>query len=84
MLFEISDKVKDLQERLHAFMDTHVYPNEEEYYRQLNEGDRWQVIPLVEELKEKAKAENLWNLTRFLLPVVFLDNSLNKYRQWHS
>jgi len=62
MLFEISDRTKDLQERLAAFMDTYIYPNEEEYYRQLNEGDRWKVIPLVEEFKEKAKAENLWNL----------------------
>ncbi|MBT8367141.1 MAG: acyl-CoA dehydrogenase family protein [Deltaproteobacteria bacterium] len=62
MFFEISDKTKDLQERLSAFMDNYIYPNEEEYYRQLNEGDRWQVIPLVEELKEKAQAQDLWNL----------------------
>jgi acyl-CoA dehydrogenase len=62
MLFEISNRTKDLQERLAAFMDTYIYPNEEEYYRQLNEGDRWKVLPLVEELKDKAKAENLWNL----------------------
>ncbi|MEJ2285616.1 MAG: acyl-CoA dehydrogenase family protein [Desulfobacterales bacterium] len=62
MFFEISDRTKDLQERLAAFMDTYIYPNEEEYYRQLNEGDRWKVLPLVEELKDKAKAENLWNL----------------------
>ena len=62
MFFEISDKTKDLQQRLNAFMDNHIYPNEAEYYRQLNEGDRWQVIPLMEELKEKAKAEGLWNL----------------------
>jgi acyl-CoA dehydrogenase len=62
MFFEISDRAKDLQERLKAFMDTHIYPNEAEYYRQLNEGDRWKVIPLLEELKQKAKSENLWNL----------------------
>jgi acyl-CoA dehydrogenase len=62
MFFDISDRAKDLQQRLRAFMDTYVYPNEEEYYRQLNEGDRWKIIPLVEELKEKAKAEDLWNL----------------------
>ena len=56
MLFEISDRTKDLQERLNAFMDRYIYPSEEEYYRQLNEGDRWQVIPLVEKLKKKARA----------------------------
>jgi acyl-CoA dehydrogenase len=62
MFFEISGRAKDLQERLGRFMDTFIYPNEAEYHRQLNEGDRWKVIPLVEELKEKAQAENLWNL----------------------
>ena len=62
MFFDISDRAKDLQVRLNAFMDTHIYPNEAEYYRQLNEGDRWKVIPLVEELKQKAQSENLWNL----------------------
>ncbi|CAB1075838.1 Acyl-CoA dehydrogenase [Olavius algarvensis Delta 1 endosymbiont] len=62
MLFEISDRAQDLQERLGAFMAEHIYPNEEEYYRQLNEGDRWQVVPLVEDLKEKAKSADLWNL----------------------
>lgn len=62
MFFDISSRAKDLQERLTAFMDAHIYPNEPEYYRQLNEGDRWKVIPLIEELKEKAKSENLWNL----------------------
>jgi acyl-CoA dehydrogenase len=62
MFFDISDRAKDLQERLQAFMDAHIYPNEAEYYRQLNEGERWKVIPLVEELKGKAKSDNLWNL----------------------
>ncbi|MEJ2170583.1 MAG: acyl-CoA dehydrogenase family protein [Desulfobacterales bacterium] len=62
MFFEISDRAKDLQERLKAFMNAHIYPNEAEYYRQLNEGERWKIIPLVEELKQKAQSENLWNL----------------------
>ena len=62
MIFDISDRAKDLQERLNTFMDTYIYPNEEEYYRQLNTGDRWQVIPLLEELKDRAKTEGLWNL----------------------
>jgi acyl-CoA dehydrogenase len=50
MVFDISDKAKDLQEKLKAFMDNYVYPNEPDYFRQLNEGDRWKVIPLIEEL----------------------------------
>jgi acyl-CoA dehydrogenase len=62
MVFDISDKAKDLQERLQAFMDEYIYPNEPAYFRQLNEGDRWKVIPLIEELKEKAKSKGLWNL----------------------
>lgn len=62
MIFEFSDRAKDLYEQLKAFMDKHIYPNEQAYFRQLDEGDRWKVIPLIEELKEKAKAEGLWNL----------------------
>ncbi len=62
MFFEFSDKAKALQEQLKAFMDKHIYPNEGEFFRQLNEGDRWKVIPLLEKLKEKARAEGLWNL----------------------
>ncbi|MEE4264705.1 MAG: acyl-CoA dehydrogenase family protein [Desulfobacteraceae bacterium] len=62
MLFELSPKSTELQKQLKAFMDKHVYPNEEEYYRQLNTGDRWDIVPLIEALKKRAKAENLWNL----------------------
>ena len=62
MIFELSSKSTDLQKQLKAFMDKHIYPNEEEYYRQVNQGDRWDIVPLIETLKKKAKAENLWNL----------------------
>jgi acyl-CoA dehydrogenase len=62
MNFEYSDKVKDLQARVQAFMDEHVYPNEEVFEEQVNEGDRWQPTAIVEELKAKAKAAGLWNL----------------------
>ncbi len=62
MHFEYSDKVKALQKRVGDFMDEHVYPNEELYVRQIAEGDRWQPVRIVEELKEKAKAAKLWNL----------------------
>lgn len=62
MIFEYSDKVKDLQARVQAFMDEHVYPNEETFEEQVDDGDRWQPTAIVEELKAKAKAEGLWNL----------------------
>ena len=62
MIFEYSDKVKELQERLQAFMDEHVYPNEQVYYDQIAEGDRWQPTAILDELKAKAKAVGLWNL----------------------
>lgn len=62
MHFEHSPKVKDLQQRLTAFMTAHVYPNEKRLHEQVAEGERWQPIPLIEELKVKARAEALWNL----------------------
>ena len=62
MHFEFSDKVKDLQKRVNAFMDEHIYPNEALCYQQLNEGDRWQPIQIIEDLKPKAREAGLWNL----------------------
>ncbi|MFT6558112.1 acyl-CoA dehydrogenase family protein [Sneathiella sp.] len=62
MNFEYSDKVKELQARVQAFMDEHVYPNEDVFEEQVNEGDRWQPTAIVEELKIKAKEAGLWNL----------------------
>ena len=63
MDFEFNDRTKELVGRVQDFMDRYVYPNEEVYYEQLDEGDnRWKVIPVLEELKEKAREEGLWNL----------------------
>ena len=62
MDFEYSDKVKALIERVTAFMDEHVYPNEHRFEQEVSEGDRWQPTRIVEELKQKAKAAGLWNL----------------------
>jgi len=61
MDFEYSDKTKSLLERLNAFMDEHVYPNERRYHQEV-EADRWGHPPVLEELKAKAKAAKLWNL----------------------
>jgi acyl-CoA dehydrogenase len=62
MNFDYSPKVKDLQKKLTAFMDEHIYPNERRYHEEIAEGDRWQPIPLIEELKPKALKAGLWNL----------------------
>jgi acyl-CoA dehydrogenase len=62
MRFEHSEKVVDLQRRLTAFMDEHVYPSEAIYHRQIADGDRWQPTSIVEEMKPKARAAGLWNL----------------------
>lgn len=62
MQFEYSSKVKELQKKLLAFMDEYIYPNEHVFYKQIDEGDRWQPTAIVEELKKKARAEGLWNL----------------------
>jgi acyl-CoA dehydrogenase len=59
--FEFSDKVKDLQRRLQAFMDEHVYPNEQRFLDQI-ERDRWLPTQITEYLKSKARVAGLWNL----------------------
>jgi len=51
-----------LPQRLAAFMDEHVYPNEAEFHRQVADGDRWQPTAIVETLKARARAAGLWNL----------------------
>lgn len=61
MEFEFSSRVKDLQQRLSAFMDAHVYVNEQRYHEEI-EKDRWTPTRIIEELKSKARAEGLWNL----------------------
>jgi acyl-CoA dehydrogenase len=62
MNFSMSERQKYWRERVIAFMDAHVYPAVETYHAQDAEGERWKVIPIVEDLKAKAKAEGLWNL----------------------
>ncbi len=66
MDFAYSDKVKDLQARLRAFMDEHIYVNESRWHAEVEAntlaGKRWTPVSLVEELKPKARAAGLWNL----------------------
>ena len=63
MDFNHSDKVLDLMEQLNAFMDEHVYPNEDAYTNHFkNTDNKWVSPPLMQELKNKAKDAGLWNL----------------------
>ncbi|MDG2495496.1 MAG: acyl-CoA dehydrogenase family protein, partial [Alphaproteobacteria bacterium] len=66
MIFEHNDRTKELIARVEGFMDAHIYPNEITYHQQMDafraDGNPWQVVPILEELKDKAKEEGLWNL----------------------
>jgi acyl-CoA dehydrogenase len=62
MLYPESEKVVALKRRVESFMDRHVYPNEERFYKEAEELGPWKVYPVVEELKPKARSEGLWNL----------------------
>ncbi|PUE61190.1 acyl-CoA dehydrogenase [Limnohabitans sp. Rim8] len=66
MNFDYSDKVKGLRTRLLAFMDEHIYPNEQRFFEEIAanraKGNAWIPTALVEELKPKARAAGLWNL----------------------
>jgi acyl-CoA dehydrogenase len=63
MEFEYSAKTKMYQEQLIDFMNKHIYPNEQRFKDELESGaTRWQVPPIMEELKQKARERNLWNL----------------------
>jgi acyl-CoA dehydrogenase len=59
--FEFGDKVKDLQRRLQAFLDEHIYPNEQRYRDEI-ERNPWSPTKIIEELKPKARSAGLWNL----------------------
>jgi acyl-CoA dehydrogenase len=66
MFAEPSAKTRDLLERLNAFFDQHIYPNEARYHHEMDafrrQGNPWQVSPLIEELKPVARAAGLWNM----------------------
>jgi acyl-CoA dehydrogenase len=66
MDFSYSPRTQDLRERVSAFMDAHCFPNEGRYWQELEAntaaGRRWSPLPLIEELKPKARAAGLWNL----------------------
>ena len=66
MDFDYSAKTKELQKRVSDFMDEHIFPAEAEYAAELAAntaaGKRWTALQVIERLKEKARAQDLWNL----------------------
>lgn len=66
MDFSINDNERYWRDKIALFMDDHIQPCNERYEAELEEGGRWCVVPVVEELKTKARGEGLWNL--FLPP----------------
>lgn len=67
MDFDYSPRCKDLQTRLLAFMDEHIYPNEKAFKEEVDrngqqQGNRWIPTALVENLKPIARQQGLWNL----------------------
>jgi acyl-CoA dehydrogenase len=66
MDFDYSPKVKQLQARLSAFMDEHIYPNEARFHAEIEAnraaGNAWIPTKIMEEMKLKARAAGLWNL----------------------
>ena len=66
MFTEHSPKTRDLVQRLSAFFDQHIYPNEARHHHELEAfrraGDPWQPVPVVEELKVIARQAGLWNM----------------------
>jgi acyl-CoA dehydrogenase len=61
MDFELSLRAKDYRQRLTAFMEEQVYPNEQRFLDEV-QRDRWTAPHVIEELKAKARTDGLWNL----------------------
>ena len=62
-LFAYSPTSLELQQRLARFMETDIYPNEERYAAALQQAEnRFAALPIMDELKARARAAGLWNL----------------------
>ena len=63
MDFSISEKGQDHLKRVKSFMEEEIFPIEEQYHKELMaQENRWVVLPIIKELKAKAKAQGLWNM----------------------
>src|SRR6266446_348145 len=75
MDFNMSDRQREWLNRVQSFMHKHVRPAVPIYKQQDAKGERWKVIPIVEELKKTAKAEGLWNM--FMPPSAHEDDEFH-------
>ena len=62
MPYQYTEQGLALQDEVKTFMDDHIYPNEAEYYEQLEEGPTHGYPPILDKLKAAAKERGLWNL----------------------
>ena len=65
MDFRLTERETHFRDRVRDFIATHITPRHPEYVQQVKEGERWKVIPVIEELKPIARAAGLWN---FFMP----------------
>ena len=80
MFLTLSDRAQELLDQVMAFMDEHVYPNEARYHEEIAAGDRWQPVPVLEEVKAIARGRGLWNL---FLPESEVGAGLTNYEYAH-
>ena len=80
MKFELSKKTQSLLDQVTEFINKEIIPNESLYEQQVEEGGRWCVPPIIEEMKEKAKKAGLWNL---FLPESELGAGLTNFEYAH-
>ncbi len=65
MDFTLTERETWFRDRVKAFIDAEIRPRHAEYQQQAHEGERWKVLPVIEDIKAKAKAAGLWN---FFMP----------------
>ena len=65
MDFTLSERESYFRDRVRTFIDQNIRPRQADFDEQHHEGERWKVIPVIEEMKDKAKAAGLWN---FFMP----------------
>jgi acyl-CoA dehydrogenase len=62
MDFDLTERQSYWRDRVRSHMASHVFPRAQDYYDQQAQGERWKVLPVVEEEKARAKAAGIWNL----------------------